>query len=133
MQDKQWLEQQLYTVVSKTYVRFQFYAYDKGTTVSQILKFFDNQSSNYRGSNLRVSFGIDGSGGLSPENGSFEACKKLKVKANFKEYLSDLCKNPVARFSAGLVDETIIFKYSLVVRNFGIEDKKNQRLEDRIY
>ncbi|KAL5833049.1 hypothetical protein ACOSQ3_016723 [Xanthoceras sorbifolium] len=60
------------------YVNFQFYAYDKETTVSQFLKFFDDQSSNYKGGNMLVSFGTDGSGGLSPENGFFEACKKLK-------------------------------------------------------
>ncbi|XP_030546182.1 chitinase 1-like isoform X2 [Rhodamnia argentea] len=30
------------------YVNFQFYAYDKGTTVSQFMKFFEDQSSNYR-------------------------------------------------------------------------------------
>ncbi|TXG73956.1 hypothetical protein EZV62_002535 [Acer yangbiense] len=67
------------------YVNFQFYAYDKGTTVSQFLKFFDEQSSNYEGSNMLVSFGTDEkSGGLSPENGFFEACNKLKSQGKLQ-------------------------------------------------
>ncbi|KAH7560945.1 hypothetical protein ACOSP7_016565 [Xanthoceras sorbifolium] len=57
------------------YVNFQFYAYDKGTAVSQFLKFFGDQSSNYKGGNMLFSFGTDGSGGLSLENSFFEACK----------------------------------------------------------
>jgi hypothetical protein len=60
------------------YVNFQFYAYDKGTTISQFLDHFETQSSNYRGGKVLVSFGTDGSGGLSPENGFFEACSKLR-------------------------------------------------------
>ncbi|KAI3411352.1 Glyco_hydro_18 domain-containing protein [Psidium guajava] len=60
------------------YVNFQFYAYDKGTTVSQFMKFFEDQSSNYRDGKVLVSFGTDGSGGLSPANGFFEACGRLK-------------------------------------------------------
>ncbi|XP_057782739.1 chitinase 2-like [Salvia miltiorrhiza] len=59
------------------YVNFQFYAYPKGTTVSQFLKYFDEQSSNYKGGKVLVSFGTDGSGGLSPKNGFFEACSTL--------------------------------------------------------
>ncbi|XVF46432.1 hypothetical protein PTKIN_Ptkin03bG0026300 [Pterospermum kingtungense] len=62
------------------YVNFQFYAYKKGTTISQFLKYFHEQSSNYRGGKVLVSFGTDGSGGLSPENGFFEACRRLKHK-----------------------------------------------------
>lgn len=59
-------------------VDFQFYAYGKGTTISQFLQYFEIQSSNYEGSNLLVSFGTDRSGGLTPENGFFEACGTLK-------------------------------------------------------
>ncbi|XP_022732363.1 chitinase 2-like [Durio zibethinus] len=60
------------------YVNFQFYAYDNSTTISQFLQYFDEQNSNYRGGKVLVSFGTDGSGGLSPENGFFEACRRLK-------------------------------------------------------
>ncbi|OMO67573.1 2S globulin [Corchorus capsularis] len=60
------------------YVNFQFYTYDKGTTISEFLKYFDEQSFNYRGGKVLVSFGTDGSGGLSPKNGFFEACRRLK-------------------------------------------------------
>uniref|UniRef100_A0A5B6YLF9 Putative chitinase 2-like n=1 Tax=Davidia involucrata TaxID=16924 RepID=A0A5B6YLF9_DAVIN len=60
------------------YVNFQFYAYDKGTTVTQFIKHFETQSSNYKGGKVLTSFISDGSGGLSPENGFFTACKRLK-------------------------------------------------------
>ncbi|KAF3453782.1 hypothetical protein FNV43_RR04223 [Rhamnella rubrinervis] len=60
------------------YVNFQFYAYDKGTSVTQFLDYFDTQSSNYNGGKVLASFISDGSGGLSPENGFFTACSKLK-------------------------------------------------------
>lgn len=59
------------------YVNFQFYAYPKGTTVNQFLQYFDIQSSNYKGGKILVSFGTDGSGGLSPKNGFFDACSRL--------------------------------------------------------
>lgn len=59
------------------YVNFQFYAYPKGTSVAQFLNYFDTQSSNYDGGKILVSFGTDGSGGLSPENGFFKACSTL--------------------------------------------------------
>lgn len=59
------------------YVNFQFYAYSKGTTIPQFLKYFDTQSSNYYGGRVLVSFGTDGSGGLSPKNGFFKACSIL--------------------------------------------------------
>ncbi|KAL4610338.1 hypothetical protein ACB092_08G043800 [Castanea dentata] len=42
------------------YVNFQFYAYEEGTTIPD--------------------FGTDGSGGLSPDNGFFEACSKLQYQ-----------------------------------------------------
>ncbi|XP_031282400.1 chitinase 2-like [Pistacia vera] len=64
------------------YVNFQFYAYDKGTTISEFLKYFEAQSSNYYGGKVLVSFGTDGSGGLSPQNGFFQACSKLKSQGN---------------------------------------------------
>ncbi|KAF3958544.1 hypothetical protein CMV_016565 [Castanea mollissima] len=61
------------------YVNFQFYAYDKGTTVPQFLNYFKTQSSNYNGGKVLVSFSTDASsGGLKPENGFFTACGKLK-------------------------------------------------------
>lgn len=60
------------------YVNFQFYAYKKGTTISEFINYFDAQSSNYAGGKVLVSFGTDGSGGLSPQTGFFEACSKLK-------------------------------------------------------
>ncbi|XP_073042315.1 chitinase 2-like [Primulina eburnea] len=60
------------------YVNFQFYAYDRGTTVSQFMEYFDTQSSNYEGGKVLASFISDGSGGLSPQNGFFTACARLK-------------------------------------------------------
>lgn len=61
------------------YVNFQFYAYDKGTTVSEFLKYFDDQSSNYDGGKILASFASDRTaGGLSPENGFFNACNTLR-------------------------------------------------------
>ncbi|KAK6935957.1 Glycoside hydrolase family 18, catalytic domain [Dillenia turbinata] len=60
------------------YVNFQFYAYHQGTTVSQFMKYFADQSSNYNGGKVLVSFISDGSGGLSPDNGFFTACNRLK-------------------------------------------------------
>ncbi|XP_052184269.1 chitinase 2-like [Diospyros lotus] len=60
------------------YVNFQFYAYDQGTTVAQFLDYFKTQSTNYKGGKVLASFISDGSGGLSPENGFFKACSKLK-------------------------------------------------------
>ncbi|XP_062004605.1 chitinase 2-like [Rosa rugosa] len=64
------------------YVNFQFYAYDQGTTVSQFINYFKKQSSNYNGGKVLVSFSTDGSGGLSPENGFFTACHRLKSEQN---------------------------------------------------
>ncbi|KAA8543968.1 hypothetical protein F0562_021855 [Nyssa sinensis] len=66
------------------YVNFQFYAYDKGTTVSQFMKYFETQSSNYKGGKVLASITSDGSGGLSPENGFFTACNKLKSQGKLK-------------------------------------------------
>ncbi|KAI7982058.1 hypothetical protein LOK49_LG15G01507 [Camellia lanceoleosa] len=60
------------------YVNFQFYAYDQGTTVSQFMNYFQTQSSNYNGGKVLASFSTDGSGGLSPENGFFTACGRLR-------------------------------------------------------
>lgn len=60
------------------YVNFQFYAYDQGTTVSQFIDYFNTQSSNYHGGKVLTSFISDGSGGLSPDNGFFTACTRLK-------------------------------------------------------
>ncbi|WOK91774.1 hypothetical protein Cni_G00465 [Canna indica] len=61
------------------YVNFQFYAYDKGTTVAQFLSHFDEQRSNYRGGKLLASFNTEKDpGGLTPQNGFFRACNTLK-------------------------------------------------------
>ncbi|TYH80844.1 hypothetical protein ES332_D03G160000v1 [Gossypium tomentosum] len=59
-------------------VNFQFYAYDQGTTVSQFISYFNTQSSNYNGGKVLASFISDGSGGLTPKNGFFTACSRLK-------------------------------------------------------
>ncbi|KAI7983002.1 hypothetical protein LOK49_LG15G01516 [Camellia lanceoleosa] len=60
------------------YVNFQFYAYDKGTTIHQFLQHFETQTSNYKGGKVLVSFSTDASGGLKPKNGFFTACSMLK-------------------------------------------------------
>ncbi|KAH0450803.1 hypothetical protein IEQ34_021495 [Dendrobium chrysotoxum] len=60
------------------FVNFQFYAYSSATTVSQFLSYYDTQRSNYAGGQVLVSFSTDGSGGLSPANGFFDACQTLK-------------------------------------------------------
>ncbi|KAI5666126.1 hypothetical protein M9H77_15979 [Catharanthus roseus] len=60
------------------YVNFQFYAYDEGTTVNQFLNYFEEQRSNYNGGKILASFISDGSGGLSPQNGFFSACNRLR-------------------------------------------------------
>ncbi|KAL7586158.1 hypothetical protein Lser_V15G38464 [Lactuca serriola] len=60
------------------YVNFQFYAYDKGTTVSQFMRYFQTQRDNYGGGNILASITTEGSGGLSPEKGFFTAFNMLK-------------------------------------------------------
>ncbi|PSR90010.1 Chitinase [Actinidia chinensis var. chinensis] len=60
------------------FVNFQFYAYDKGTTITQFLQHFHDQNANYKGANVLVSFGTDDSGGLKPDKGFFKACSTLK-------------------------------------------------------
>ncbi|XP_050233072.1 chitinase 2-like [Mercurialis annua] len=60
------------------YVNFQFYAYDKETTVPQFLNYFKIQRLNYFGGKVLISFLTEGSGGLGPESGFFSACKMLK-------------------------------------------------------
>jgi len=62
------------------YVNFQFYGYDKETTVSQFMDYFSTQRSNYEGGRILASFSTDGISGLSPENGFFTACSELKSK-----------------------------------------------------
>ncbi|XWS53206.1 hypothetical protein CRYUN_Cryun11dG0138200 [Craigia yunnanensis] len=59
------------------YVNFQFYAYDK-LSVSQFIRNFNEQASNYRGGQLLASFQSGGGGGLRPGDGIFEACNELK-------------------------------------------------------
>ncbi|PWA83441.1 2S globulin, Glycoside hydrolase, catalytic domain-containing protein [Artemisia annua] len=56
----------------------KFYAYDKETTVSQFMTYFETQRSNYGGGSILASFISDGSGGLLPQNGFFTACSRLK-------------------------------------------------------
>ncbi|KAH7560936.1 hypothetical protein ACOSP7_016586 [Xanthoceras sorbifolium] len=60
------------------YVNFQFYAYDQGTSVSQFMDYYNTQSSNYNGGKVLVSFISDGRGGLSPDDGFFTACTRLR-------------------------------------------------------
>ncbi|KAM3398569.1 Chitinase 2 [Capsicum chinense] len=60
------------------YVNFQFYAYAKGTTIPQFLQYFETQRCNYKGGKILVSFGTNNIGGLSPENGFFDACTILR-------------------------------------------------------
>ncbi|XP_010932854.1 chitinase 2-like [Elaeis guineensis] len=60
------------------YVNFQFYGYSNSTTVSQFLGYYDTQSSNYEGGNILTSLISDDSGGLTPANGFFNACKTLQ-------------------------------------------------------
>ncbi|XP_077245293.1 chitinase 2-like [Tasmannia lanceolata] len=60
------------------YVNFQFYAYDKGISVTQFVHFFHEQAANYGGGEILASFISDGSGGLGPNDGFFEACRELK-------------------------------------------------------
>ncbi|PKU85539.1 chitinase 2-like [Dendrobium catenatum] len=60
------------------FVNFQFYAYSSATTESQFLSYYDAQRSNYAGGQVLASFTTDGSGGLSPANGFFDACQTLK-------------------------------------------------------
>ncbi|KAM7278040.1 hypothetical protein ACFE04_005174 [Oxalis oulophora] len=60
------------------FVNFQFYAYDKGTSISEFLQYFDTQRYNYKGGKLLVSLGTDTSGGLSVKDGFFEACSILR-------------------------------------------------------
>ncbi|KAK3012634.1 hypothetical protein RJ639_008590 [Escallonia herrerae] len=62
------------------YVNFQFYAYDQGTTVSQFMNYFETQRSNYNGGKILASIATDGSGGLSPDGGFFNACNRLKSR-----------------------------------------------------
>ncbi|CAK9327058.1 unnamed protein product [Citrullus colocynthis] len=62
------------------YVNFQFYAYDKGTTVGQFIQHFKAQISNYEGGRVLASLASDDSGGLVPNNGFFTACWRLKTE-----------------------------------------------------
>lgn len=67
------------------YVNFQFYAYDEGTTISQFMNYFETQSSNYNGGNILASFSTESNpGGLTPENGFFTACSRLRSQQKLK-------------------------------------------------
>ncbi|GAA0142678.1 hypothetical protein LIER_35616 [Lithospermum erythrorhizon] len=65
------------------YVNFQFYAYPKMKSSALFLQYFETQSLNYKGGKIIVSFGTDGSGGLSPDDGFFDACKVLNDQGKF--------------------------------------------------
>ncbi|XP_057821509.1 chitinase 2-like, partial [Cryptomeria japonica] len=73
-----------YTALWKSYgnlidfVNFQFYAYDSSTTVSQFIKHFNEQESRYSGGKVLASFMTEDSGGLSPAEGFFTACRMLR-------------------------------------------------------
>ncbi|CAN1226965.1 Chitinase 1 [Linum grandiflorum] len=58
----------------------QRYWINNRTDVGKFLKFYDEQSSNYKGGKVLVSFATDDSGGLKPEGGFFKACSELKRK-----------------------------------------------------
>ncbi|GMH14456.1 hypothetical protein Nepgr_016297 [Nepenthes gracilis] len=60
------------------YVNFQFYAYDKSTTVDQFIQYFETQRSNYKGGKILTSFISSETSGLTPDNGFFTACKMLQ-------------------------------------------------------
>ncbi|XP_020590749.1 chitinase 2-like [Phalaenopsis equestris] len=60
------------------YVNYQFYGYSSDTTVSQFLSYYEAQRSNFAGGVVLASFISDGSSGLSPANGFFDACRTLK-------------------------------------------------------
>ncbi|KAM7501971.1 hypothetical protein LguiB_000875 [Lonicera macranthoides] len=61
------------------YVNFQFYAYDtKWMSVDQFIDYFDAQTILYKGGNILASITSDDSGGLTAENGFFEACNTLR-------------------------------------------------------
>ncbi|XP_058111012.1 chitinase 2-like [Magnolia sinica] len=66
------------------YVNFQFYAYDMGISVSEFLDYVDKQVANYKGGKVLVSFISDGSGGLGPHDGFFEACNQLKKQGKLE-------------------------------------------------
>ncbi|KAL6011151.1 hypothetical protein ACLOJK_001595 [Asimina triloba] len=66
------------------YVNFQFYAYDEGTGVQQFLGYIDEQASNYKGGKVLASFVSEGTGGLGPKDGFFEACKQLKKEGKLE-------------------------------------------------
>ncbi|KAB2089198.1 hypothetical protein ES319_A03G045100v1 [Gossypium barbadense] len=65
------------------YVNFQFYAYDKGTTIPQFLSYFNNQISNYSGGKVLVSFQSDVRRGLTPEDGFSMPAICLRVSKGF--------------------------------------------------
>ncbi|XP_009800130.1 chitinase 2-like [Nicotiana tabacum] len=58
------------------YVNFQFYAYNK-IDVTEFVRNFNKQASNYEGGQILASF-VNKGGGLGPKDGFFEACKELK-------------------------------------------------------
>ncbi|KAI3852020.1 hypothetical protein MKW98_020019 [Papaver atlanticum] len=62
------------------YVDFQFYAYEKWISVSQIFKFFDEQASNYAGGYILASFDTAGDRGLQTIDGLFKVCSEIKRK-----------------------------------------------------
>ncbi|CAL1403069.1 unnamed protein product [Linum trigynum] len=53
-------------------------------SVDQFLKHYDEQSLNYDGGKVLVSFINNGSGGLSPADGFFKACDRLKKQGKLQ-------------------------------------------------
>ncbi|KAJ8551810.1 hypothetical protein K7X08_028253 [Anisodus acutangulus] len=76
------------------YVKFQFYAYEKGTTIPQLLQYFETQSCNFKGGKILVSFGTNNIGGLSPKNGFFDACTTLKREGKLHDYTNTKSPEP---------------------------------------
>ncbi|XP_074295128.1 chitinase 2-like [Silene latifolia] len=62
------------------YVNFQFYAYDNTTTIPEFIKYYEEQTRNYKGGKILTSFISDGSKGLPPATTFFPACKILKKR-----------------------------------------------------
>ncbi|KAM4095507.1 hypothetical protein ACJW30_08G034200 [Castanea mollissima] len=76
------------------YVNSQFYAYEKGTTISQFITHFETQNTNYKGGKVLVSFGTDGSRVYLLIMGSLRLVASFNVKANFMAFLFGLLTTP---------------------------------------
>ena len=81
------------------YVNFQFYAYGQGTTVSQFMKYFEEQS-NYEGGMVLASFISDGSGGYLQTMASSLPAISSKASNSFMASSSGLQMTPRQKVSA---------------------------------